>query len=166
MKDSIDSVVLGSISGAVGGIVGLAFSYSMFLLGFSPISSLHLAATLVVVDILKLTPLGVIDSIVAHLTVAAAFGVILTYMFRYTGKEYWVLKGIGAGALFCIITHSYFIPLMRSDEQVRSLIFNPPSWATMVTTHSIIGLVTAFMIVKYFFKKEQKEADWSKIEHS
>lgn len=162
MKDSIDSVVLGSISGAIGGAVGMAFSYSMFLLGFSPMSSLNLAATLVVIDVLKLTTLGVISSILAHLTVASAFGVIMTYMLRYTGKEYWVFKGLGTGALFCLVTHSYFIPLMRTDEQVRSLIFNPPSWATMVTTHSIIGLVTASIIVKYFFNKEQREAGWSK----
>ena len=149
-----DDIVLGSIAGAIGGFIGLIFSYSMFLLGISPMSSINLAATLVVMDIVNLTPAGVIFSIVVHLTIASLFGTLLTYILRYSGKEYWAFKGVMFGALTCIILHSYLIPLMRTDEQVRSLIFNPPSWGTMVTTHSIIGLVAAFIIVKYFYNKE------------
>ncbi len=159
-----DNIAVGAMAGIIGGAIGMAYSYTMFLLGISSMSSVHLAATLIVIDVINLTALGFINAVAAHLIVAAAFGVVLTYILLYTGKDFWVLKGLGMGALFCLITHSYFIPLMRTDEQVRSLIFNAPSWATMVSTHSIIGLITAAVIVKYhFLLKEQQPKTVSEI---
>jgi hypothetical protein len=146
-----DKIAFGSMAGAIGGAVGIIFSYTMFRLGISPISSINLAASFVAIDILNLTAGGIIWSIVTHLTVASLFGIILTYILIYSGKEYWVLKGIGTGAIFCLITHSYLIPLMRTEKQVHHLIFNPPSFGTMITTHSIIGLVTALIIVNYYY---------------
>jgi uncharacterized membrane protein YagU involved in acid resistance len=143
-----DKIILGAMAGAAGGAIGLVFSYTMYLLGISPMSSLHLAAALVVTDIIYLTPGGVIWSIVTHLTVSSVFGILLTYLFMYIGREYWIFKGIGTGAVFCLLAHSYLIPLMRTDAQVRSLIFNAPSFGTMITTHSLIGLVTAYIIVR------------------
>ncbi len=144
-----DNIALGAIAGAIGGAVGLIYSYTMFLLGISPISSLNLAATMVVMDIVNLTLGGVIWSIITHLVVAAAFGVIVAYILLWSGKDFWLLKGTVAGALFCLTTHSYLIPLMRTDAQVHNLIFNPSSFGTMITTHSLIGLITAFLIVWY-----------------
>lgn len=144
-----DNIVLGAIAGSIGGAIGIIFSFSMYLLYISPMSSINLAATLVTLDILNLTTGGVIFAIITHFIVASLFGILLTYILKFTGKDFWIFKGIGFGALFCLISHSYLIPLMRTDAQVRSLIFNPPSFGTMITTHSIIGLVTAFIIVKY-----------------
>ncbi len=154
-----DNVAVGVIAGVIGGSIGIAFSYTMFLLGISAMSSIHLAASLVVIDVLNLTTLGFISAIAAHLTVATAFGVVMTFILLYTGKDFWLLKGLGFGALWCLISHSYFIPLMRTDEQVRTLIFNAPSWATMVTTHSLIGLVTAAVIVKYHYLLAEHHQD-------
>lgn len=142
-----DAITMGTIAGFIGGIVGLVFSYSMFFLGISPISSVHLAASLVVTDILNLSMGGFLWSIITHLTVSAAFGIILAYIIRYSGRENWWLKGAGTGAIICLIAHSYLIPLMRTD--LRGLIFNAPSFGTMITTHSLIGLMASFIIVKY-----------------
>jgi hypothetical protein len=154
-----DNIAVGSMAGVIGGTVGIMFSYTVFLLGLSPLSSIHLAATLVVIDIQNLTALGYIDAIFTHLLVASVFGVLLTYILLCTGKSFWLLKGIGFGALFCLMTHAYLIPLMRTDEQVRTLIFNSPSWTTMGLTHMLIGFVTVKIIVKYhyLFKKPTSE---------
>jgi hypothetical protein len=81
----------------------------MFLLGVTPMSSVHLAATLVVIDVINLTFLGFINAIFTHLLVAAVFGILLTSILLKTGKDYWPLKGVGWGAIFCLITHSYLI---------------------------------------------------------
>ncbi len=144
-----DTIAIGTIAGLIGGTIGLVFSYSMFLAGISPIASLHLAASLVVMDILNLTIGGIIWSIVTHLSVAAAFSIILAHILLRTGKDYWILKGMGFGAIFCLIAHSYFIPLMRTD--IRELIFNAPSFGTMITTHALIGLISSYIITRYFF---------------
>ena len=142
-----DKIAIGTVAGLISGTVGLFFSYSFFHLGISLISSLQLAASLVVMDILNLTLGGIIWSVVTHLTVSAAFSVLLTYMLFLTGKEYWALKGIGFGVIICILAHSYFIPLMRTD--IRELIFNAPSFGTMITTHALIGLIASFIISRY-----------------
>ncbi len=144
-----DNIIVGAVSGVIGGAVGLTYSYIMFLMGITPMSSLHIAATLVVIDVINLTTLGFVNAIFTHLLVAAVFGVLLTYTLLYTGKDFWVLKGLGFGALFCLIAHSYLIPLMRTDEQVRTLIFNEPSWSTALSTHMLIGLISVTLIVKY-----------------
>lgn len=146
-----DNIAVGAMSGAIGGAIGITFSYSMFLLGITPLSSVHLAATLVVIDIINLTTLGFINAVFTHLLVASVFGVLLTYILLMTGKDFWILKGIVFGALFCLMTHAYFIPLMRTDEQVRTLIFNAPSWSIALLTHMLIGLTTATAIVKYHY---------------
>lgn len=146
-----DNIAVGAMAGAIGGVIGMIYSYIMFLLGITPMSSIHLAATLVVIDILNLTALGFINAIFTHLLVAAFFGVLLTYILLHTGKDFWLLKGVGFGALYCLISHSYLIPLMRTDEQVRTLIFNAPSWIITLSTHMLIGLITVTVIVKYHF---------------
>ena len=144
-----DTIAIGTIAGLIGGTIGLLFSYSMFLAGISPMASLHLAASLVVMDILNLTIGGIIWSVVTHLSVSAAFSIILAHILLRTGKDYWVLKGVGFGAIFCLMAHSYFIPLMRTD--IRELIFNAPSFGTMITTHALIGLIASYIITRYFF---------------
>ena len=144
-----DTIAIGTIAGLIGGTIGLVFSYSMFLAGISPMASLHLAASLVVMDILNLTIGGIVWSVVTHLSVSAAFSIILAHILLRTGKDYWVLKGVGFGAIFCLIAHSYFIPLMRTD--IRELIFNAPSFGTMITTHALIGLIASYIITRYFF---------------
>jgi hypothetical protein len=146
-----DNVAVGAIAGLIGGIIGLAYSYIMFLLGITPMSSVNLAATLVVIDVLNLSALAFINAIFTHLLVASTFGVLLTYILLYTGKDFWLLKGFGFGALFCLVAHSYLIPLMRTDEQVRTLIFNPISWTIALSTHIMIGLISVTIIVKYHF---------------
>ncbi len=144
-----DTVAIGTVAGLIGGTVGLAYSYSMFYAGISPMASLHLAASLVVMDILNLTPGGIIWSVVTHLSVSVTFSILLTHILIRTGKEYWALKGVGFGAIFCLIAHSYLIPLMRND--LRELIFNAPSFGTMITTHALIGFTASFVIVRYFY---------------
>lgn len=147
-----DNVVIGAGAGAIGGLVGLILSYTIYSLGISPISSLNVAASLVVIDVLNLTTGGIIWSIATHLFVAQLFGLILTYFLIFTGKEYWGLKGIGTGAIFCLVAHSFLIPLIRTDALVRSLNFNPSAFGTILITHATIGLVTAFLIIKFKFK--------------
>jgi hypothetical protein len=133
----------------IGGAVGLLFSLTMFLLNISPISSINLAATMVTIDIVNLTVGGVIWSIVTHFFIAGFYGILMLYVLKYFGNDFWVVKGIITGAILCLISHSYLIPLMRTEQQVHSLIFNPPSFGTMITSHAIISLVTAFTIVRY-----------------
>ena len=153
-----DNIALGSVAGAIGGAVGIIYSYTLFRLGVSPLSSIQLAASLVTIDILNLTIGGIIWSIITHLIVASLFGKILLHIIKYSGKDCWMLKGIGVGAIFCLITHSYLIPLMRTERQIRNLIFNPASFGTMITTHSIIGLTTAFIIVRSHFMHDFKSS--------
>lgn len=144
-----DTIFAGTVAGVIAGAAGLMFSYTLFLLGITPISSVHLAATLIVMDVINLSPGAVIFAVVTHLVVSSFFSIILTYVLLFTGKNFWLLKGGGFGALFCLVAHSFLIPLMRTDAQVRSLIFNTPSFGVMITTHTLIGLVAAFIIVKY-----------------
>lgn len=143
-----DNIIVGALSGLIGGVVGAIFSHSMFLLGLTPISSIHLAATLIVIDILNLTTLGFIDATLTHLFVSSFFGVLLTYILIYAGKDFWPIKGTGFGILFCLIAHSYLIPLLRAEEAIRALLFNTASWTIIFLTHSLIGLITATVIVK------------------
>jgi hypothetical protein len=146
-----DHITVGAMAGLIAGAIGMTYSHTMFLLGFTPMSALHLAASLVTTDVINLTTLEVVNAVFTHLLVAANFAVLLTYLLVTTGKDFWVIKGIGFGATFCLISHSYLIPLMRTDEQVRTLIFNGPSWTVTLTNHILIGLISAIIIVKYHY---------------
>ncbi len=141
-----DIFIGGSVAGLIGGIIGIAFSHSLFLLGLTPISSLHLAAALVLPEMFVLTTGGVFISLVTHLIVASVFGVALILILYYTGKDYYIFKGIASGAFACLVLHSYLLPLVRPDLEIRH---STSAAITMITTHSIIGLVAAFIIAKY-----------------
>jgi hypothetical protein len=144
-----DKIIAGSVAGAVGGVFGLIFSYSLFLLGISPVSSINIAGSFVALDILNLTTGGIIWAIIVHFVVATIYGVMLIYFLLITGKDYWLVKGVLTGAAFCLIAHAYLLPLMRTDATVHSLIFNPPSFGTMTLAHTIIGMVSAYVIIRY-----------------
>ncbi len=100
-----DKFIGGFVAGVIGGIIGIVFSHSLFLLGLSPISSLHLATALVVPEMFALTTGGVFISFLTHLIVAGVFGVVLLLILYYTGKDYYILKGIASGAFACLVLH-------------------------------------------------------------
>lgn len=141
-----DTVFAGGIAGLAGGTVGIIFSHTMFILGFTPISSLHLAAALVLKDIMNLGTADIIIALAAHLLTAWAFGVILLIIFRYTGRDHYVFKGIGFGMVTCLILHSYLLPLLRRDLALTNV---APESIVMLMTHGIIGLVAAIVLVNY-----------------
>jgi hypothetical protein len=142
-----DTFGMGVIAGLIGGLVGIVFSHTLFLLGVTSIASLHLAAALVVNDIFNLTAGGVFWSVVAHFSIAASFGVLMALVIRYSGRDYWVLKAVILGALVCMILHSYLMPILRPDIDFRP---TAAEFGTMVVTHSLISLVATYIIVKYY----------------
>ncbi len=147
-----DRIAFGSLAGSIGGAVGLVFSYVLFLLGITPMASVHLAATLVTQDVLNLTTGGFICAVITHFAVASLFGVLLLHFLIFFGKDFWVLKAISLGVIFCLIAHSYLIPLLRTDPLVRGLIFNPPSFGTILATHALISLVGGLIMVRYYYQ--------------
>ncbi len=142
-----DTLAIGVIAGLVGGLVGIVFSHAMFLLGINPMSSLHLAAALVVNDIFSLTPGGVFWSIVTHHVVAAVFGVFLALLLLYSGKDYWLPKVVAAGTFVCIVLHAFLMPILRPDIDFRP---NAAAFGTMIVTHALIGVIAGWIIVKYY----------------
>jgi hypothetical protein len=141
-----DLIITGIAAGLAGGTVGVIFSHSLYLAGVTSLSSIHLAAALVLMEINNLTAAGLILSLATHLLVASAYGVALTLLLHYTGKDHYIIKGLSSGAVSCLVLHSYLLPMVRSD---LNLIPNAAAGLTMLITHSFIGLVAAIVIVKY-----------------
>jgi hypothetical protein len=69
---------------------------------------------LVVIDIINLTPGGFISAILAHLSVAGFFGVLMTYLLLYTGKDFWVRTG----AFYWAKTNSRDIMMLKTHGRV------------------------------------------------
>jgi uncharacterized membrane protein YagU involved in acid resistance len=141
-----DLIFGGSIAGLIGGTVGIIFSHSMFIAGVTPTSSLHLAAALVLHDVMNLGTADIIISLLTHLATAAAFGVALALILRYTGKDHYLFKGAGFGVVICLIMHAYLIPILRRDLPITTVASES---FVMITTHAIIGIIAAIILVRY-----------------
>lgn len=137
---------LGAISGLIAGTVGVIFSHTVYLLGITPFSSIHLAAAILIRDNFKLSLGGFILALINHLVISATFGVAMVIILYYTGEKHYIIKGLGFGYLTCLFLSAFLIPIIRTDID---LIPSAVSSAGKLFTHSLIGLISAFIIVKY-----------------
>ncbi len=140
------NLTLGALSGLIAGTVGVIFSHTVYLFGITPFSSIHLAAAILIRDNFKLSLGGFILALINHLVISATFGVAMVIILYYTGKKHYIIKGVGFGYLTCLFLSAFLIPLIRTDID---LIPSAVSSAGKLFTHSLIGVVSAYIIVKY-----------------
>jgi hypothetical protein len=95
-----DTITTGSIAGIIATLVFLSVNYIFKLLGYHFTSTWEATAGIFLSNNLVHTPLGYIIGFVGQFVIGASGGISLAYILKFTGYDYYILKGLGMGAFF------------------------------------------------------------------
>jgi len=91
-----DRLTPGAVAGITGGIIQVAYGSTLKALKITPIIFTDFAKILILGKPFT-GPIAFIVGAVCHLLFAAIFGVVLSYVIKYTTKRFYLLKGLGIG---------------------------------------------------------------------
>lgn len=142
-----DSVLIGAVSGLIGGVVMLALNLILFVTGITAVSQLHQGARAVLPPgvALESAPALALGAVETFL-IAAILGVAAVYFLRATGRDYAWLKGLLYGAAAWFLLYGLLGPLVIPMPVLR------PDLATSVSLlagHLLYGLVTFLVAAQY-----------------
>lgn len=106
-----DTAVTAASSGIVGGIAHNIVTWPFYLLGITTKTYIHMNAALFLG---KPRPEGVelLVGVLVDLGLVSILGLILTLIFIFTGKDYWLFKGLGYGILVWLIVQGLVNPMI------------------------------------------------------
>lgn len=141
-----DTITTGAIAGIIATIVMTLFNLLIRLLGFEFIATWETAANIFLVPQLINTPIGYFIGLIAQFILGAIFGTVVAYTLRLTGKDFYILKGIGVGAVVWMASIGLFMRFLHIKIQGRS---DPLINLLAVIDFNILGIISSTIIAKY-----------------
>jgi hypothetical protein len=141
-----DTITMGTIAGLISATILSLFLGIVRLLGFKFITISETAASVILNRDLIHAPIGYLVGYLVHFTLGAVFGIVVGYTLRITGKDFYLLKGIGIGAVVWLVSIGFFMRLLHIELQGRS---SPLSNLMAILEFNIMGIITAVIIKKY-----------------
>ena len=136
-----DRLTPGVVAGITGGIIQIIYGSTLKALKITPYNFTDFARILILGKPFK-GPMAFIVGVVCHLLLASIFGIVLSYVTKYTTKRFYLLKGWGVGL-------SAWTFAGGSGTFFKMPIFNNlPPWPAIVILvgSSIYGLTTALTL--------------------
>ena len=144
-----DTITIGSIAGIIATSVFLSVNYIFKLRGYEFTSTWEATASIFLSDNLVHTPLGRMMGFLGQYVIGASGGISTAYILKFTGNDYYLLKGFGMGAVYWVLTVGI----------IGKIINLTPQFADELTTNflifldlAILGIVSAIIINKYGVK--------------
>jgi hypothetical protein len=140
-----DTIAVGTIAGLIAtiqiSIINIIFSALGFTItpGWKPFAELFFPAY-------SHTQLGFCVGLLGQIRISSVWGVLIAYILKYTGKDYWWLKGLGVGALSWIITAGAALRMFDIAKQV----YHRPADQIMVPLNLFLfGFIVAYLIKRF-----------------
>jgi len=115
-----DTITIGTIAGVVATTVMTLYKAILFLLGFQFISTWDSAAKIFLDASLIYTPIGYFIGFLGQYVLGSIFGVTVAYMLRFTGKDFYLLKGIGVGTMIWLGSLGFMMRILAINLHGRS----------------------------------------------
>ncbi len=141
-----DTITIGSIAGCIASVIMTVIILIVRGLGFQFITTWETAAAIFLNMGLIHTPVGYFIGFLGQFILGASFGVAVAFALRFTGKDYYILKGIGVGAMYWIGTVGFFMHLLHIQLQGRG---DPLSNIMAVLEFNVLGIIDSFIIARY-----------------
>lgn len=107
----MDTILRGSIAGSVALIIALSVSWILYMFGVLPSTGSHYSAMFITSPGTPLTTLPLLLGSLTNLVTGALVGVVIAFLFKRTGNDYWWLKSVGLGVVLWPV-HVTFIPAL------------------------------------------------------
>jgi hypothetical protein len=141
-----DTITIGTIAGFVSTTVMTIIIWIVRLLGYKFITTWETATHIFLNKTLIHTPPGYIVGFVGQFALGSIFGVLIAYTLRLTGKDFYILKGIGVGAVVWLASIGFFMRFLNIQIQGRD---EPLSNLMAILDFIILGIIDSYIIKKY-----------------
>lgn len=141
-----DTLAIGTLAGIAGTLIMHGFSILWKYLGLAKVTTMQVSGAILVAPDQLNTPVGLIISIIVHLMVGSAGGVLLAYYMKYTGKDLYWLKGLALSGFMLLAGMGFIVHVMQIMPQMHrdtlTVFFH-------IINYLIYGEVVAFVIARY-----------------
>lgn len=73
-------------------------------------------------------------------------GVAIGYIYKLTGKDYYLVKGLGVTGVSYLASMGFIVPLTKSAPQMRN---SPSSLVGHIIAYTVFALITSLVIERY-----------------
>lgn len=141
-----DSVVQATVAGLVGAAVMNMIMFLLLIIGVRTTPPWEIAADVFLAADLINTTLGVVIGLVGTVALSIASAVIILLVFKLTGYDFAVLKGIIATNAFSFAMMGLFMPLLNIAPQIQK---DALTNMLALSTLTVIGSVMALVLLKF-----------------
>lgn len=150
-----DPLIVWAVSGFIGVTVRDIYSYFAKLVGLAKFQIWNIGSSLMVVKPEVNTFWGNIVGLLVDAIIGSLMGIAIGFFLKWRGKSYYLLKGWGAGVMAWLFMYGLLfhnLPFTKENAPQDAL-----SNFSAFIGHSIFGLITVIVYVKWLSKYEAKE---------
>ena len=141
-----DTITIGTIAGLIG-TIGMHITNSILKsFGIVKITTLQIASSLFLnwdqID----TIYGQLVGYINHFFIGAIVGVVIAFVYKFTGKDFFLVKGLGITGLSYLAALGFITPLLKSVPQIRN---DPSSLFGHIIAYIVFALIASFIIYRY-----------------
>jgi len=163
-----DTITIGSIAGLAGTLPIMAVNLIFHLFGFKATPAWEASADIFLSPHLIHTPVGYVVGFAGQSIIGASGGIVMAYFLRLTGKDYYLLKGLGLGGLLWLSSVGLIMPMLHITMYIQN---EPATQYMIILNLSLFGLTSSAIVAKYgefkpfFSNKPEPKVVVVKIEH-
>lgn len=141
-----DALTIGAIAGTIGILIIQGISMVLAWLGIIEMTILDVAALLFLNEAQANTAAGMMVGFITHLLTGATGGVILAYIIKFTGDDYYWVKGLALGGIMNLGFMGFAVTLLGIAPEMRT---DAVTMLVHIIEQFIFGLISAYIIVKF-----------------
>ena len=141
-----DRIALGTLAGIVGTIPSLILNYFSVQLGFAEFYSFQISGSIYLFPGLTDSVAGMFLGALIWLGFGAFLGIVIVYLFTYTGHDYWWLKG---PLVAFVIMFVGIYGILYTAGAARIVPFDLATNLSEAVGNLIFGLFTAYLVVRW-----------------
>lgn len=140
-----DSMFLGGLAGIVGSIPSFISNFIFVQLGIAEYYTFQFSSSIHILKKFTTVPLGAVLGITLWLIASATLGVIIVYIFKFTGTDYWWFKGIIAVITLMYIGIYGFLYNLGAQLTPHDLTSN----LVLFIDNLLFALTTSYLITRW-----------------
>jgi hypothetical protein len=141
-----DTITIGTTAGIIGTFFFLTVNYIFKLFGYQFTSTWEATAGIFMSNNLVHTPLGNIIGFLGEYAIGASVGISIAYILKFTGYDYYILKGLGIGAFYWIVSVGVIGNILNVTTQFAN---EPVTNFLIILDLFILSLISVLIIIKF-----------------
>lgn len=141
-----DRILAGTIAGMLATLVKDIPNYILWKMGIVDYLYFHLAASALIRPEDVDTLWGLVLGLVVDIITGGTIGLLIIFLFKATGRDYWWYKGLIAGNLIWL----WGLGITINLGFARIVPIDPVFRLTSLIEHQIFGLLAAYLITRWY----------------